>query len=218
MSIQWKLRCGKATITFANIIVLSIISTLAFAQQADDSEEVIEEIITVGSQIRGARISEALAVSVVNSADIEALGVDSGDELLEFMAEQGQNFFSEADNISGGVNSARGDIGAFNLRNLGTGNTLVLLNGRRLVNAASYQTESVGGSFIPVNTVNSQSLPVYGLERVEVLRDGASAIYGADAVAGVVNYVLKNDFEGFKFGIRLSEYDHAAPRRSEVFD
>ena len=97
--------------------------------------------------------------------------------------------------ISGGVNSARGDIGAYNLRNLGTGNTLVLLNGRRLVNAASYQTEEVGGSFIPVNTVNSQSLPVSGLERVEVLRDGASAIYGADAVAGVVNYVMKSDFD-----------------------
>ncbi len=187
----------------------------ALAQGADDDEE-IEEITVTGTQIRGASISDALPVSVLDAGDIEALGIDSGDELLEFMAEQGQNFFSEAENISGGVNSARGDIGAFNLRNLGTGNTLVLVNGRRLVNAASYQTEAVGGSFVPVNTVNAQSLPVYGLERVEVLRDGASAIYGADAVAGVVNYVLKSDFEGFNIRTRYSAYDHL-PRDDQRF-
>ena len=188
-------------------IMVSIFATSAGAQEAEDAGSV-EEIIVTGTQIRGANISDALPVSVISAADIEALGIDSGDELLEFMAEQGQNFFSEAENIAGGVNSARGDIGAFNLRNLGTGNTLVLLNGRRLVNAASYQTESVGGSFIPVNTVNSQSLPIFGLERVEILRDGASAIYGADAVAGVVNYVLKTDFEGFNIRTRFSAYDH----------
>ncbi len=185
----------------------------ALAQEKDDD---IEEITVTGSQIRGAKISDALPVSVIDASDIEALGVDSGDELIEFMAEQGQNFFSEAENISGGVNSARGDIGAYNLRNLGTGNTLVLLNGRRLVNAAAYQTEAVGGSFIPVNTVNAQSLPVFGLERVEVLRDGASAIYGADAVAGVVNYVLKTDFEGFNIRTRFSSYDHV-PRDDQRF-
>lgn len=187
-------------------VFVSIFATSASAQEAD--ADAIEEIVVTGTQIRGANISSALPVSVISASDIEVLGIDSGDELLEFMAEQGQNFFSESDNISGGVNAARGDIGAFNLRNLGTGNTLVLLNGRRLVNAASYQTESVGGSFIPVNTVNSQSLPIFGLDRVEILRDGASAIYGADAVAGVVNYVLKTDFEGFNIRARFSGYDH----------
>lgn len=174
---------------------------------AQDDEE-IEEITVTGSQIKGAQISDALPVSVINAEDIEALGIDSGADLLEFMAEQGQNFFSESENISGGVNSARGDIGAYNLRNLGTGNTLVLLNGRRMVNAASYQTEEVGGSFIPVNTVNSQTLPVFGLERVEVLREGASAIYGADAVAGVVNYVMKTDYEGFNIRARYAGFDN----------
>jgi outer membrane receptor protein involved in Fe transport len=191
----------------------------ANAQDADDQEQPskpIDEIVTVGSQIKGAQISEALAVSVIQAAEIEALGVDSGDELLEFIAEQGQNYFSESENISGGVNSARGDIGAYNLRSLGTGNTLVLLNGRRLVNAASYQTEEVGGSFIPVNTVNSQTLPVTGLERVEVLRDGASAIYGADAVAGVVNYVMKSDFEGLTVRAKYADYE-GLPRHDQTF-
>lgn len=179
-------------------------------------DQAIDEIVVVGSQIRGASISEVLAVSVISEQDIEALGVNSGDELLEFMAEQGQNFFSESENISGGVNSARGDIGAFNLRNLGTGNTLVLLNGRRMVNSAAYQTEEVGGSFVPVNTVNVQSLPVTGLRRAEVLREGASAIYGADAVAGVVNYVLKNDFEGLRINLRSDAYESIG-RQDERF-
>jgi len=189
---------------------------IAQAQQADDQDdEVIDEIVTVGSQIKGANISDALAVSVMTSADIEALGVDSGDELLDFMAEQGQNFQTEAQNIGGGVNAARGDNGAFNLRNIGTGNTLVLLNGRRMVNEAAYQTELVGGSFIPVNTVNSQALPVTGIERVEVLRDGASAIYGADAVAGVVNYVLKTDFEGLTLSAKYADYE-GLPRTDQT--
>jgi len=174
----------------------------------DDDEEILEEVIVVGSQIRGAAISDALSVSVISSEDIEMLGISSGDELLQSMPEQGQNFLNEAENISGGVNAVRGDIGAFNLRNMGTGNTLVLLNGRRLVNAASYQTEEVGGSFVPVNTVNSNVIPVFGIERVEVLRDGASAIYGADAVAGVINTVLKNDFEGLTVAGRYDSYSN----------
>ena len=144
------------------------------------------------------------------------MGIDSGDELIALIPENGQNFFNEAENISGGVNSGRGDLGAFNLRNLGTGNTLVLLNGRRLVNSATYQTEEVGGSFVPVNTVNSNHIPVWGVDRVEVLRDGASAIYGADAVAGVVNTVLKNDFEGFNIRFRHYEFDNTPSTRQSI--
>ena len=186
------------------------------AAQEEAKEQALEEIVVVGSQIKGASITEALAVTVVSADDIEVMGVDSGDELLQLIPENGQNFFNEAENISGGVNSARGDVGAFNLRNLGTGNTLVLLNGRRLVNSATYQTEEVGGSFIPVNSVNSQILPVWGIERVEVLRDGASAIYGADAVAGVVNTVLKNDFEGFNIRFKHTEFDNLPGDRQNI--
>ena len=194
-------------------------SLSALAQQTDQSdgeESEIEEIVVTGSHIKGANITGALPVSVIGAEEIEALGVDSGDELLQFIPEQGQNFFSEAENISGGVNSARGDIGAFNLRSLGTGNTLVLLNGRRMVNAASYQTEEVGGSFVPVNTVNSNTLPVYGVDRVEVLKDGASALYGADAVAGVVNHVLRTDREGFRLYARYGWYDELSRKTNRI--
>jgi outer membrane receptor protein involved in Fe transport len=175
-----------------------------------DSEGPIEEVTVVGSQIKGAAISDALSVSVIDAIDIEAMGIGSGDELLDYMPEMGQNTFNEAEVHSGGVNAVRGDVGAFNLRNMGTGNTLVLLNGRRMVNAAGYQTEEIGGAFVPVNTVNSNAMPVFGVQRVEVLRDGASAIYGADAVAGVVNTVLKKDVEGLTVRVRYDDYDNVS--------
>ena len=202
---RWVLATGAACIAFG--------SASAIAQDEEDDDE-IEEIVTVGTQIKGANISAALAVTVVSAEDIEILGIESGDELLDMIPEMGQNFFSESD-TAGGVNAARGDVGAINMRNLGTGNTLVLLNGRRIVNMAGYQTEEVGGSFVPVNSVNSNHIPVNGLQRVEVLRDGASAIYGADAVAGVVNTVLKDDFEGFTISMRVSDYDNL-PRNDEA--
>ena len=197
------------------IPALALSTSTAFAQAAADDEP-IEEIVTTGTQIKGAKITGALPVSIISVEDIEAYGIDSGDELLDFIPENGNNFFNEAENISGGVNSARGDIGAFNLRSLGTGNTLVLLNGRRLVQAPQYQTEEVGGSFVPVNTVNSNTIPVYGVQRVEVLREGASAIYGADAVAGVVNTVLKDDLEGFTIRTKFNEYDHMPASDQQV--
>jgi outer membrane receptor protein involved in Fe transport len=191
------------------ILALPLAAGSAIAQEDEDAgEEMIEEIVTTGSQIRGARITGALAVSVFDSEEIEVMGIESGDELLDLIPENGQNFFNDAETISGGVNAARGDIGAFNLRNMGTGNTLVLLNGRRLVNAAAFQTELIGADFVPVNTVNSNHIPVFGIQRVEVLRDGASAIYGADAVAGVINNVTKDDFEGLTIRARYDNYDN----------
>ena len=194
-------------------LLLALGSGAAMAQDEDD--DALEEIVVTGSQIKGARINEALAVSVFSAEDIELLGVESGEELLDSIPEMGQNFFNETD-TAGSVNAARGDAGAINLRNLGTGNTLTLLNGRRLVNMATYQTEEVGGAFVPVNSVNSRHIPVYGLRQVEVLRDGASAIYGADAVAGVVNNVMRDDFEGLTIRARFADYDNL-PRNDESF-
>ncbi len=200
--------CRSRCRVLATAVALALASSgQALAQQEEEDDDAVDEITVTGTQIKGAQITEALAVSVVSTDDIDAIGVESGDELLDAIPELGQNFFSETD-TAGGVNAARGDVGAINMRNLGTGNTLVLLNGRRLVNMATYQTETVGGSFVPVNSVNSNHIPVYGVDRLEILRDGASAIYGADAVAGVVNTVLKDDYEGLRLRVRHTNYDH----------
>ena len=201
----------------ASLFLAGSIAGLAQETENTDAEEPeIEEIVVTGSHIKGANITGALPVSVISSDEIEAMGVDSGDDLMQFVPEQGQNFFNEAENISGGVNSARGDIGAFNLRSLGTGNTLVLFNGRRVVNAASYQTEEVGGSFVPVNTANTQTIPIYGIDRLEILKDGASALYGADAVAGVVNFVVKKDLDHLRVYLRYGAYDHVSRNTQRV--
>ena len=192
--------------------LLTIMLLMPFALLAQDSSDTdVEEVVVVGSQIKGAKITGILPVSIISAEDVDALGIDSGDELLENMVEQGNNFFNESEETSGGVNAARGDVGAYNLRNMGVGNTLVLLNGRRLVNNAGYQTELIGEDYIPTMTVNSQAIPVLNLDRVEVLRDGASAIYGADAVAGVVNNVLDTDYVGMEFKVRVSEFDNFDP-------
>ncbi|MBT6073366.1 MAG: TonB-dependent receptor [Gammaproteobacteria bacterium] len=188
-------------------MALILFSAQGILAQEDASQQV-EEITVTGSQIKGAKISGALPVSVITMQDIEGLGVDSGEELLENIAENGMNLFNESENASGGVNSARGDMGAYNLRNMGTGNTLTLLNGRRLVNSPGYQTELIGGDYVPAMTVNSNLVPVWGIDRMEILRDGASAIYGADAVAGVVNNVLQKDYEGFQFRTKFGWFDN----------
>ena len=180
------------------LLLLSLLSSFNLFS----AEEDVEEIVIIGSQIKGAKITGALPVTVISSEDIDAIGAADGDELIENLVEQGMNFFNENEFVSGGVNAARGDVGAYNLRNMGVGNTLSLLNGRRLVNNAGYQTEYIGGDFVPTLTVNTNSIPVNGLDRLEVLKDGASALYGADAVAGVVNNVLDTDYVGTRMQLR----------------
>ena len=196
------------------LILPLVITSYAFAQEADTASEV-EEIVVTGSQIKGAKITGALPVTVITSADIEGIGVESGDELFAELAEMGSNNFNQTD-FSGGYNASRGDVGSLDLRNIGTGNTLTLLNGRRLVQSPGYATEWVGGSYVPVSSVNSNLIPVYGSERIEILRDGAASIYGADAVAGVVNTVLKDDFEGLTVRVRTNWYDSFAANDNKV--
>ena len=190
------------------IIFKLALFSLLFSPLAIFSADEVEEVVVTGSQIKGAKITGALPVSILSSDDIEAIGVDSGDDLIENIVEQGQNYFTEAEDASGGVNASRGDVGAYNLRNLGVGNTLTLLNGRRLVTSPGYQTELIGGDYVPTASVNSNLIPVTGIERLEILRDGASAIYGADAVAGVINNVLQTDYEGLTVRSRVVAYDH----------
>ena len=198
------------------LITLCLILPFSFSSPFLMSEEEVEEVVVTGSQIKGAKITDALPVSIIAGADIEAIGVDSGDDLLENIVEQGQNYFTEAEDASGGVNASRGDMGAYNLRNLGVGNTLTLLNGRRLVSSPGYQTELIGGDYVPTTSVNSNLIPVTGIDRIEILRDGASAIYGADAVAGVINNVLQTDYEGLTVRAKVSAYDHFSTEDTKV--
>jgi outer membrane receptor protein involved in Fe transport len=154
------------------------------------------DIIVVGSQIRGAAVNAALPVTVLDEEQILATGSVNGDDLLRSIPQMGDVLFSPANNAQTS-NAARGDVNSVNLRSLGVGNTLVLLNGRRIVQHPTSQGTSDTGT-VPVLSYNSNAIPVSGLGRLEVLLDGAAAIYGADAVAGVVNTVLRDDFDGLR--------------------
>lgn len=166
---------------------------------APQEPEAPAEITVVGTQIRGASSTAALPVTVVDQDQIAATGALSGDELFRAIPQAGDVTFNEANNAQTS-NAARGDVNSINLRNLGVGNTLVLLNGRRLV---QHPTSQAGDGNVPVLGYNSNSLPIAGLQRLEILRDGAAAIYGADAVAGVVNTVTKTDFDGASLDYRF---------------
>ena len=162
----------------------------AAAQDAPEQEATqVDEIIVVGSQIRGAKVTAALPVTVVGEEQILAAAATSGDELLRTIPQMGDVTFNSS-YLPASSNSARGDTGSVNLRSLGIGNTLVLLNGRRVV---GHPTSQANEHLVPVLTYNTNAIPVSGLKRLEVLRDGAAAIYGADAVAGVINTVLRDD-------------------------
>lgn len=166
----------------------------AFAQaQADNPDtDAKDVIVVVGSRISGPGLAGALPVTVIGEQEITATGAVSGDELFRNIPQMGDVTFNQS---VGQVSSnfARGDVGSVDLRNLGIGSTLVLINGRRGVNFPSSQAS---GNLAPVLTFNSNTVPVNGVRRVEVLRDGAGAIYGSDAVAGVVNMVLRDDYDG----------------------
>jgi iron complex outermembrane recepter protein len=107
-----------------------------------------------------------------------------------------------------GSSGARGDNANINLRNLGATATLILVNGRRM--AINPMTAGLS------QAVNVNQLPTQGIERIEVLRDGASAIYGSDAVGGVINYVLKRSFNGAEATLRFAAPEHGAGQSTQA--
>ena len=173
-----------------------LIATSSFGAHAQTAPDEADEVITTGTAIRGARINEALPVTVFTAEDIQSIGTLDGEDLVRSLPSQGATNFNGANNVT--PNNARGDVSSINLRSIGSSGTLVLLNGRRVVNHPGTQAELS----TPVTTVNTNALPVGGVRRMEVFNDGASAIYGSDAVAGVVNMILKDNYEGLRVSAR----------------
>lgn len=170
-----------------------LVGAPAMAQDQNDTDkqeekaEKIERIVTTGSRISRPELSQAAPIVTLNSEDIERFGSpDLGQMLAELPAVGASNTLigNRTSNGSAGVSSA-------NLRNLGSSRTLILIDGKRHV-AGSPGSAAVDLSTIPANMI----------ERVEIMTGGASAVYGSDAVSGVVNVILKKDFEGLEFNAR----------------
>lgn len=176
------------------------------AADAAKTDEVVrlDAFTVTGSNIKRMEQETFLPISVYTAADIQNIGAPTVAEILEFLPYSQNININEADTTA---NGARGDVSTVNLRNLGAGNTLVLLNGRRM------SAHGVTPFTPPVTFVNLSSIPAGAIERIEVLRDGASAIYGSDAIGGVVNTILKHNYTGFELSTR---YSTGSPSRHET--
>lgn len=155
------------------------LSVPVLAQAQDEEAAELERVEVTGSRIKRTDIEGALPVTVIDREEIELSGHSSA---ADFIRSLPFNSFGSFRPQSG--SSAQGDA-MINLRGLGAERTLVLVNGRRL--AKSPTTGS---------TQNLNTLPLGAIERIEILSDGASAIYGSDAIGGVINVVLRKDFQG----------------------
>lgn len=170
--------------------------SLASAQQSADSkskEDELQTVVVTGSFIPMELNTPGVPVTVVTSEDIAATGV--GTDLLDVLTKSNPFFFgnsnigSDNGNISSGSTNGGSSVA---LRNRAT---LVLINGRRA--AVNPVVASGGANFVDVSLI-----PISAVERIEILSDGASATYGSDAVGGVVNLIMKTDFEGVEVGTR----------------
>ncbi len=176
-----KLRLGKAVPAFASAAILAatFLSPPVYAQDG-----VIEEVIVTGSRIARNPESYLGPMAIANGEDIEKIGTYNTLDLLLRLPSTGNQGTSRNDSNGGrGANFVE-------IHGLESERTLVLMNGRRVVNTIR---DSVGLA------VDMQAFPQIMIDRIEVLADGASAVYGSDAIAGVVNVITRDTFEGFEF-------------------
>ena len=164
-----KLACAFGLASSAIVVPNSVLAQESNAEEA----KTVEKISVTGSRIRRADLESASPVTVINREELELTGLtDVGDFIQSLPSMSGSPIGTTTNN--GGNGSVQ-----INLRGLGAVRTLTLVNGKRVVDGGDYQ-----------------AIPATMIERVEILKDGSSAVYGADAVAGVVNIITRKDFEG----------------------
>lgn len=181
--------------------VTLLLSAPVLGQTQEAPPQRIEKIEVTGSSIRRVEGETALPVQTITRDTIQKSGVTTAAELLDKLSLNVGGY-----NISVGVgDSGQPGFSGVALRGLGSSKTLVLLNGRRIANFAFN-----GGS------VDLNSIPVAAIERVEVLKDGASAIYGTDAIGGVINFIMRKNFTGVDLTGGYSDTDRGGGREKKA--
>ncbi len=179
---------------FATLCGVAAMSGVAQDEPDEEKQpatEQLQTIVVTGSNIRRTDLEAVVPITVLDQDAIEVRNALLPADLLVSLPSV-VNLPENETRL--GSSGARGDNANVNLRNMGATATLILVNGRRL----AINPFTAGLS----QAVNINHLPTFGIERIEVLRDGASSIYGSDAVGGVINYVLKRDFEGLEGTLR----------------
>ncbi|WP_444919062.1 TonB-dependent receptor plug domain-containing protein [Microbulbifer sp. JMSA003] len=184
-------------------VAIATLGTLAsagiFAQESVPGADV-EEVVVTGSRIARDPLSTTGPITLVDSEAIQRSGVGTIDELLNQLPSMGTTGINANDNNGGA------GLSFVDLRNLGSARTLVLVNGRRFVSSSSGVASAVDMNNIPVDMI----------DRIEVLTDGASAVYGSDAVAGVINVVMKDSFDGVRINARAGATEAGGGENGEL--
>jgi iron complex outermembrane receptor protein len=173
--------------------------------QADQAP--MQKVYVTGSNIKRADKEDSSPITVMTAKEISATGANTVAELLHNIPAFGSgtsNDFQNDNGFSKGASTA-------SLRGLGTSSTLVLLNGRRVAAAAYADPNNGKSTFYDLN-----SIPVSAIARVEVFKDGASAVYGSDAIAGVINFITKDDYQGGEISASTSANDDGQFNRNNI--
>jgi len=167
----------------------TLTGTLGAPAMAQEIAAELPRVEVTGSAIRRVQSETALPVEIISRAEIEKTGVTTAAEILGRVS---ANVNGLTDGASINVGGDQRGFNSANLRGIGTSSTLVLLNGRRMANFASPGDDS---------GVDLNNIPAAALERVEVLLDGASALYGTDAIGGVINFITRKDYQGLELNV-----------------
>ena len=167
---------------------LALAGGVPLPANAQQQQQQLERVEITGSNIRRTDVETIQPIATISRQDIERSGRSTVAELLQNLPFASAGSFSEA---LGAGNSFSPGTAAISLRGLGSNTTLVLINGRRVANYPFAQ--NIDEAFADLN-----SIPISAIERIDILKSGASAIYGSDAIAGVVNVILRNDFRGLE--------------------
>lgn len=171
----------------AHCIALMGVTGYAFGQNLPEQQ--LQRVEITGSSIKRIASEGALPIQVVTAQDLKSQGITTAEQVISFLNVNGNGTDNLASNSDVAAGSGRGSNGlsAANLRGQGASNTLVLLNGRRIA------AHGLNGGVVDLG-----SIPMAAVERIEVLKDGASAIYGTDAIGGVINFILKKNYQGLE--------------------
>jgi iron complex outermembrane receptor protein len=183
------------------LLFLSMLTPAVSAQDTVEWERV--NVIATGTHLR-IDAQSALPVQVITREEIQRSGAQNAEELLDRVT---ANFGGQREAQGIGDGTMPGFSGA-SLRGLGAGQTLVLLNGRRLANYAFTGLGAQG--------VDLHAIPLAAIERVEILKDGASAIYGSDAIAGVINFITRKDYAGVDVSATYSKPEAGGGERTRL--
>jgi len=202
---------GRGLVWSLALLVTTSAGLRAQAVSPEKKDEAVkmEAFQVTGSNVKRLDFENVLPVTVFSKDLMESRNALTPVELLTALPQITNVPLNES--TSGGANS-RGDNANVNLRGIGSGSTLVLLNGRRV---APHPVTSPDGGALSFSA-NVNQLPTQGLERIDVLRDGASSIYGSDAIAGVINYITRRDFRGTELRTRFGVPQNGGGRNLQV--